>query len=104
MTKWSAGGVISWLRISSLFRHSSFVIRHSFHDLGASPAIVSRFLSRETALDCAIIVAFAGRTESAVHQCGHESVRADFSRPTKAALESTARCRHIEMYSRWRQT
>src|SRR5438105_15913022 len=83
------------IRASSLFRHSSFVIRHfPHHDLGANPAIVSRFFSREKAHHRAVIVAPTRRAESAFHQRGHESVRAHFSRTTKAALESAARRRH----------
>src|SRR5882672_10715663 len=75
------------IRASSLFRHSSFVIRHfRHHDLGANPAIISRFFSRETAHHCAVVIAFARRAESAFHQRGHEPVCAHFSRPTKAAM------------------
>src|SRR5437667_10587835 len=92
------------IRVSSLFRHSSFVIRHfPHHDLGANPAIVSRFLSRETAHDCAVFAAFTGRAQSAVHQCRHKSVRADLSRPAKTLVEPAARRRHTKMYSRWRE-
>src|SRR2546428_613048 len=66
-----------WLQqliwVSSLFRHSSFVIRHfPHHDLGANPAIISRFLSREKAHHCALVIASARRAESAFHERGHE--------------------------------
>ena len=46
----------------------------------------------------------AGRAQSAFHQRGYEPVRADFSRATKAAMESAARGRHPEMHSRRRKT
>src|ERR1700686_4962433 len=105
MTNRWAAAVIFWSRISSLFRYSSLVIRHfPHHDFGANSAIVSRFLSREKAHDCAVIVAFARRAESAFHQRRHEPVRADFSRPAKAVLDSAARGRYAELHSSRRQT
>src|SRR5438270_2592509 len=87
------------IRVSSLFRHSSFVIRHfPHHDLGANPAIVSRFLSRETAHYRAVVIAAARRAESAFHQRRHEPVCAHFSRTAKTVVESAARGRHTEMH------
>src|ERR1700688_4002919 len=101
MTNRWAAAVIFWCRISSLFRHSSLVIRHfPHHDLGADSAIVSRFLPRETAYHCALVVAFARCAESAFHERRHEPVRADFSGTAKAVMEPAARRRHAEMHSR----
>ena len=55
------------------------------NDLGANQTIISRFLSRETAHHCAVIVPVAGRAKSPFHQCGHEPVRADFSWAAKSS-------------------
>src|SRR5437588_3286079 len=80
------------IRVSSLFRHSSFVIRHfPHHDLGANPAIFSRFLSRETAHHCALVIAPARRAQSAFHQRRHQPDRAEFSRTPKSVVESAPR-------------
>ena len=74
------------------------------HDLRRNPPILSRFLSRETAHDRAVGFALAGLAESAFHERGHEPVRPDFSRATKAAVESASRRRHAEMHPRGRKT
>src|SRR5436190_3387781 len=81
--------------ICSLDRH---------HDLGRNPPILSRFLSRETTHHCALVLAIARRAESAIHECWHEPVRADLSRPAKAGVESAARGRHTEVHSGRRET
>src|SRR6266567_1132241 len=78
---------------------ASFSPLDRHHDLGPDSAILSRFLSRETALHCAVVVAPAGRAQLAFHQRRYEPVRADLSRATKAALESATRGRHPEMHS-----
>src|SRR5258708_34995965 len=61
------------------------------NDLGSDTAIISRFLPREKAHHCALVVASARRAESALYECRHEPVRADFSRATETAMETTAR-------------
>ena len=57
---------------------TSTEIRQSFLD----------FFREKAAHDRAVVFAAAGRAESAFHQCRHESVRAHFSRPTKAAVRT----------------
>ncbi len=57
-------------------------------DFGADQRIISRFLSREGAHHRAVVILAAGRAQSPFHQRGHESVRPDLSRTTKAAIHN----------------
>jgi hypothetical protein len=73
-------------------------------DFGADPAIVSRFLWREKAHHCPVVLAVARLAKSTFHQCRHEPVRADFSWTTETAMETTTCGRHAKMHSRRRET
>ena len=65
----------------------------------------SSIFSARRAHHRAVVLAAAGLAEPALHQCRHESVRADLPRPDEMPPWTTAaRRRHAEMHSRRRQT
>src|SRR5438876_12335240 len=63
-----------WNRSSSRIRWN-VAFNFGSHDLGPDQAIVSRFLPREKAHDCPVVVTSAGFAQSSFHQRRDEPVR-----------------------------
>ena len=61
------------------------------YDQRRNPPVVSRLLQVEAAHHRPVFKPAARRAESALYECRHEPVRADFSRATETAMETATR-------------